>query len=98
MTKIYGRALGIFKTPCSQMCSVAGSGLKSSYLGLPGYCKRNKRSLLGPRRPTCKSVRIFFPLELNAAAAHRHTVTTLVVTLVHPTATACHSGGVCDLW
>ena len=44
MTKIYGRALGIFKTPCSQMCSVAGSGFKKlSYSGL--YLINEKRCL-----------------------------------------------------
>ena len=45
---------------------------------------------------TLKSERIIFSLELNAAAPTD--MTTLVVTLVHHAATACHSGGVRYLW
>ena len=46
-----------------------------------------------------KTARIKISLELNAAVAHGPTdMTTLVVTLVHHVATACHSGGVRYLW
>ena len=43
-----------------------------------------------------KTARIIFSLELNAG--WMGDMTTLVVTLVHHAATACHSGGVRYLW
>ena len=43
-----------------------------------------------------KTARIIFSLELNAGWLGD--MTTLVATLVHHAATACHSGGVRYLW